>query len=99
MAKYINKKRIEGLTLKEGDLVYLLRKNVKIKRPSGKLNYTKLSPFMVKDKLRTVIYRLALPKDIKIHLVFYISLLKPTLRNVKLIKLVPLDDDINVYNY
>ena len=70
-----------------------------MKRLSRKLNYIKLGPFAIKDKLEVITYRLALPKDIKIHLVFYVSLLEPTLRNVKLIKLIPLDDDINVYNY
>ena len=30
---------------------------------------------------------------------FYVSLLKPTLRNAKLTRLVPLDDDMNVYDY
>ena len=44
-------------------------------------------------------YRLTLPKDIRIHLMFYISLLEPILRNIELTKLVPLDDDINIYNY
>ena len=99
MVKYANKKRIEGLTLKEGDSVYLLRKNIKTKRLSGKLDYTKLGLFAIKDKLKTIMYRLALPKDIKIHLVFYISLLEPTLRGIKLAKLIPLDNDMNVYNY
>src|SRR5882757_10611891 len=98
MVKYINRKRIEGLTLKERDLIYLLRKNVKIKRLSEKLNYTKLGPFRIKDKLGNVMYRLALLKDIRIHLMFYVSLLELILRNVKLTKLIPLDDDLNIYN-
>ena len=48
MAKYANKKRSEGPDLKEGGMVYLIRKNVKTKRPSDKLDHTKLGPFKIK---------------------------------------------------
>ena len=44
-AVYHNKKRDRGPTLKEGDKVYLLRRNIKTKRPSNKLNHMKLRPF------------------------------------------------------
>ena len=44
-AVYHNKKRDRGPTLKEGDKVYLLRHNIKTKRPSNKLDHTKLGPF------------------------------------------------------
>jgi hypothetical protein len=44
---YYNKKRLRGLTLSEGDLVYLLRKNIKTKRLSMKLDYTKLSLYKI----------------------------------------------------
>ena len=99
MAKYANKKRIEGPILREGDPVYLLRKNIKTKRPSKKLDHTKLGPFKIKDKLGTVTYRLELPKDMKIHPVFHVALLEPAPRNVKLAESVPLDDDMDVYDY
>lgn len=49
MVKYANKKRIERPILKEGDIVYLLRKNIKIKQLSSKLNYIKLGPFKIKE--------------------------------------------------
>ena len=47
IAKYANKKRSEGLDLRKGGMVYLLRKNIKTKRPSDKLNHTKLRPFKI----------------------------------------------------
>ena len=47
MAKHINKKRSEGLDLKRGGMVYLLRKNIKIRRSSDKLNYIKLGSFRI----------------------------------------------------
>ena len=47
MAKYTNRKRSKGLDLRRGRIVYLLRKNIKMKRPSDKLDYTKLGPFKI----------------------------------------------------
>ena len=45
--KYVNKKRSKGLDLKKRGMVYLLRKNIKTKQLSNKLNYTKLGPFKI----------------------------------------------------
>jgi anaerobic ribonucleoside-triphosphate reductase len=58
---YYNKKRLRGPTLLEGDLVYLLRKNIKTKRLSSKLDYTKLGLFKVLKVLGLLIYKLELP--------------------------------------
>ena len=82
-AIYYNKKRTEGPDLKEGDLVYLLRKNLKTKRPSSKLDHTKLGPFPVETVHGRLTYRLKLPKDMRIHPVFHISLLEPAPPNAK----------------
>ena len=38
---------VTGLTLKEGDKVYLLRKNIVTKRPSYKLDYKNLGLFRI----------------------------------------------------
>jgi hypothetical protein len=64
-------------------MVYLLRKNIKTKRLSGKLDHTKLRPYRIKKKLGPVTIKLDLLKEIRIHLVFYISLLEPTPRNAR----------------
>ena len=45
--KYINKKRFKRLDLKKGGIVYLLRKNIRTKQSSNKLNYTKLEFFKI----------------------------------------------------
>ncbi len=82
-AKPANRKRSKGPALIEGGMVYLLRKNIRIKRPSEKLDHTKLGPFRIQKKLSKVIYQLSLPKTIKIHPVFYISLLEPALEKAK----------------
>src|SRR3954449_3255212 len=99
MSKYTNAKRSSRLSLLKGDLVYLIRKNVKTKRLSSKLDYIKLGPFKIKEKKGLVTFILDLLKDMKIHPIFYISLLKPALKNVKLAILVPLDEDISNYEY
>jgi hypothetical protein len=76
-AIYYDKKRSVGPTLKEGDRVYLLRKNIQTKRPSDKLDHKKLGPFKIAEVKGPVNFRLALPKTMKIHPVFHISLLEP----------------------
>ena len=45
--KYINKKRSKRLDFRKRGMVYLLRKNIKIRRPSDKLDHTKLGPFKI----------------------------------------------------
>lgn len=58
-------------------MVYLLRKNIKTKRLSEKLDYTKLGPFRIKEKKGLVTFKLDLPKTMRIHPVFHKSLLEP----------------------
>jgi hypothetical protein len=76
MAKTANKKRIEGPILKEGDKVYLWRRNIKTKRQSGKLDFLKLGPFKIKAIKGPVNYELELPQKMRIHPVFHVSLLE-----------------------
>jgi hypothetical protein len=75
--KYANKKRSEGPDLKEGGMVYLIRKNIKTKRPSDKLDHTKIGPFKIKKQKGPVTFELKLPKTMRIHPVFHKSLLEP----------------------
>ena len=77
----VNKKRSEGPDLQEGGMVYLLRKNIRTKRLSNKLDHTKLGPFKIKKKLGPVIFKLILPKGMKIYPVFHKSLLEPAPEN------------------
>jgi hypothetical protein len=80
---YYNKKRLRGPTLRKEDLVYLLRKNIKTKRLSTKLDHIKLSPYKIRKILGPLTYELELPQSIRIHLVFYISLLEPAPQGAK----------------
>jgi hypothetical protein len=82
-AKFANKKRSKGPDLREGDMVYLLRRNIKTKRPSNKLDHTKLGPYRIEKKQGPVTYRLKMPKEMRIHPVFHISLLEPAPRNAR----------------
>jgi len=75
-AHYYNKRRSQEPTLKEGDKVYLVRKNINTKRPSDKLDHKKLGPFKIKRVKGPLNYELALPKTMNIYPVFHISLLE-----------------------
>ena len=75
-AIYYNRKRLEGPAISEGDKAYLLRRNFKTNRPSDKLDYTKLGPFLVKERRGDVNYVLDLPEPTRKHNVFHISLLE-----------------------
>ena len=75
-ALYHNRKCSIGPNISEGDRVHLLRRNFKINRPSDKLDYTKLRPFLVKERKGDVNYVLDLPQPTRKHPVFHISLLE-----------------------
>lgn len=74
---YTNQKRKTAPLLKEGDKVYLLTKNLRTRRPTKKLDKIKVGPFFISKQISPVNYKLALPKDAKIHPVFHVSLLEP----------------------
>lgn len=91
MAKYANKRRSEGPDFKEGGKAYLLRKNIKTKRPSDKLDFKKLGPFKIEKKLGPVTYKLKLPKDMKIHPVFHVALLEEAPTNARIQESLPVE--------
>jgi hypothetical protein len=63
-------------TLKEKDKIYLIQPNIQTKQPNTKLDHKKLEPFKIKKIIGFVNYKLALPKTMNIHPVFYIFLLE-----------------------
>jgi hypothetical protein len=85
IAFYTNKKRLEGPWLKKENKVYLLQQNIQTTRPSNKLDYKKLGPFVIDQVLKPVNYKLQLPDYIQIYPVFYILLLEPVPANTKMI--------------
>ena len=74
-----------GPDFKEGNKVYLLTKIFKNKRFSKKPNYIKIGLFKIINKVMEVIYRLDLLLKMKIHLVYYIAMLKLVYRNYELL--------------
>jgi len=56
--------------------MYLLIKNLKIKKKSKKLNHVKIESFFIKVVKESINYELDLSKNVKVFLVFYISLLE-----------------------
>jgi hypothetical protein len=78
MTFYANKLRLENFRLRKRDIIYLLRRNIKITRLSDKLDSKKIGLFKIKRNIRDISFKLQLPLIIRIHLVFHMSLLKPT---------------------
>jgi len=85
MRKYYNLKKSKGLDLKEGDKVWLLYKNFKLRQLSKKLDYVKIGLFKIIEKILEVIYRLNLLAKIKIYLVQYIAILEQVYRDLALL--------------
>jgi hypothetical protein len=75
-AKYQNKKRKMASQLKKRNKMYLLTKNLKIRKKSKKLNHVKVESFFIKTVKRSVNYELDLFKNARVFLVFHVSLLK-----------------------
>jgi len=78
MTLYANKKRDSEFTFKKKDKVYLLRRNIKMKKSSNKLNHTKLESFEILEEKKSINYELNLSASMRIYSVFHIFLLKST---------------------
>src|SRR5215216_7360749 len=83
MAHYYNQRHRKEPHLKERDEVFLLRKNIKTKQPSNKLDFKKLSPFPITKKINNVTFSIQLPQGTKLLNTFHISLLELTLKDLQ----------------
>ena len=73
---YYNKLKLERPRFRKEDLIYLLRRNIKIIRLSDKFDYKKFGSFKVKRNIKNISYELYLLLTIRIYPVFYIFLLE-----------------------
>jgi hypothetical protein len=76
MTLYANRSRLKRPHLREGNLVYLLRRNIKIIRPNDKLDLKKIGLFKVKRNIRDISFELKLSPIMRIYSIFYLSLLE-----------------------
>ncbi len=76
MTLYANKKRNKESTFKKRNKAYLLKRNIKMKRSSNKLNHTKLESYKILKIKESINYKLNLLVFMKIHSIFHIYLLK-----------------------
>ena len=73
-AKYYDAKH-KRIEYKVGDKVWLLSTNIHTQRPSKKLDWKRLGPFSILERVGIQAYKLQLPHSMKIHPVFHVSLL------------------------
>ena len=93
-AIYYNQGHADGPTFERGEKVYLVRKNIRTKRPSQKLDHQKIGPFAIEERTGPVNYRLRLPESMKrLHPVFHISLLEPASQNAQLAENIEIESD------
>ena len=94
MKQHYDKHRLEGPRLERGDKVYLISRNLRTKRPSKKLDFKKMGPFKVDERISTSNYRLSLPGTMKLRTnVFHISLLEPAPKDARLATDVEAEDE------
>lgn len=78
--RFADENRLEK-DLEVNTMVYLNSRNISTRRPSKKLDFKKLGPFKIIEKIGKAAYRLELPATMKIHNVFHVSLLEPLVIN------------------
>jgi hypothetical protein len=74
-ARYYDAKH-QRVEFKVGDKVWLLSTNINTERPSKKLDWKRLGPYTILERIGLQAYRLQLPSSVKIHNVFHVSLLE-----------------------
>jgi hypothetical protein len=73
--KYFADRKRTNKQFEVNDLVYLSTKNLSTNRPSKKLDFKRIGPFKIIEKISATAFKLELPSHYKTHNVFHISLL------------------------
>jgi len=76
-----NRERIPAPNIQPGSMVLLDARNVRTTRPTRKLDWKRLGPCRLKEKVSRYAYKLELPASIRIHRVQPISLLDPVVED------------------
>jgi len=84
MTLYVNKRRDRKSTFKEKNKAYFLRRNIKTKRSSNKLNHMKLESYKILEIKESINYKLNLSASMRIHSIFHICLLKSANANTSI---------------
>jgi len=74
--EYYDAQRKPDPNIQQGDMVWLLPRNIRTTRPCKKLDYKKIGPFKILARIGTSAYKLDLPASMRIHNTFHISLLE-----------------------
>jgi hypothetical protein len=71
-----------------------LRRNIRIRRSSAKLDYLKLGPFKIEEKIGPLNYRLKLLESIRrIYIIFYVSLLEKVPKNAEIATNIEIEEE------
>ncbi|KAH0606496.1 uncharacterized protein H6S33_003330 [Morchella sextelata] len=73
----VNAKRTPAPRYGIGDMVFVSAKNIRTTRNSRKLEWKKLGPLPIKEIISPYAYRIGMPRGMKVHPVFQVSLLNP----------------------
>lgn len=76
-----NKNRTPAPRYRLGDKVFLSTRHILTKRPSKKFDWKHIGPYSIKRIVNPYTYELELPRSMKIHPVFHVSLLSPEAGN------------------
>jgi len=77
ICRYTDPARKKPPAYQVGDLVMLSEHNIKMRRPSRKLDYKNYCPFQIEKIISPLAVCLTLPRKWKIHNVFHVLLLEP----------------------
>jgi len=74
--EYYDAQRKPDPNLQQGDMVWLLPRNIRTTRPCKKLDYKKIGQFKILASIGTSAYKLDLLPSMRIHNTFHIALLE-----------------------
>ena len=76
-SSYANESRLPAPRYEPGDLVYLSLKNIKLLRPTKKLDHIRAGPWKIIAMKTPLVAKLDLPPQLKIDNNFHVNLLRP----------------------